>query len=94
MCGLSVAMGRLRGKWGAKVMLMGLTDLFPVGFARGKAAEIGKAILCFDNQYMMSKHLLNRAHHNGKKTCVFFPQEPLIVSPVTVGGPLLLLHAV
>lgn len=66
MGGLSVAMGMLRGKWGAKVMLMGHTELFSVGFARGKAAEIGKAILCLDNQHIMSKHLLNRAHHNGK----------------------------
>lgn len=59
-------MGGLRGKRGAKVMLMGHTELFPVGFARRKAAEIGKAILCFDNQYMISKHLLSRAHHNSK----------------------------
>lgn len=55
-------MGGLRGKWGAKVMFMGHTELLPVGFARRKAAELGKAILRFDNQYMMSKHLVSRAH--------------------------------
>lgn len=59
-------MARLRGKWGAKVIPMGYTELSPVGSARGKAAEIGKAIGCFDNQYMMSKHLLSRTHHNSK----------------------------
>lgn len=66
MGGLSVDIGRLRVKWGAKVMLMRHTELFSVGFARGKAAELGKAIVCFDNQYMMSKHLLSWAHHSSK----------------------------
>ena len=65
-------MGGLRANWGAKVMHTGHAELFPVGFARGKAAGLGKEMLCSDHHYKMSKHLLRGAHHNGKR-----PVSPL-----------------